>query len=56
MLRGRLEPAEHAMFSMLLAGVPASDVARGLRMSDAELESCRSTLLGKLESLPPTRC
>jgi DNA-binding NarL/FixJ family response regulator len=51
MLHDGCEPAEHAMFSMLLAGAPAADVARGLRMSDAEVESCRSTLLRKLESL-----
>jgi two-component system response regulator DevR len=54
MLHQRLEPAEHAIFSMLLAGLPASDVARGLRMSRAELESRRSALLGKLETLSPT--
>ena len=53
MLHERLDPAEHAIFSMLLAGLPASDVARGLRISRAELESRRSTLLGKLETLPP---
>jgi DNA-binding NarL/FixJ family response regulator len=53
MLHERLDPAEHAIFSMLLAGLPASDVARGLRMSEAELESRRSVLLGKLETLPP---
>jgi DNA-binding NarL/FixJ family response regulator len=54
MLHVRLDPAEHAIFSMLLAGVPASDVARGLRISPAEFESRRSVLLGKLETLPPT--
>ncbi|HUA45747.1 MAG TPA: response regulator [Solirubrobacteraceae bacterium] len=54
MLHERLEAPEHAIFSMLLAGIPAADVARGLRMSQAELESRRSTLLGKLETLPPT--
>jgi DNA-binding NarL/FixJ family response regulator len=54
MLHERLDPAEHAIFSMLLAGLPASDVARGLRISRAELESRRSVLLGKLETLPPT--
>lgn len=53
MLHERLDPAEHAIFSMLLAGLPASDVARGLRISRAEFESRRSTLLGKLETLPP---
>jgi DNA-binding NarL/FixJ family response regulator len=54
MLHERLAPAEHAIFSMLLAGIPAADVARGLRISLAELESYRSTLLEKLEMLPPT--
>jgi DNA-binding NarL/FixJ family response regulator len=54
MLLDRLEPLEHAIFSVLLAGIPASDVARALRMSRAELETRRSTLLGKLEMLPPT--
>ena len=53
MLHDRLDPAEHAIFSMLLAGLPASEVASGLRISRAELESRRSTLLGKLETLPP---
>jgi two-component system response regulator DevR len=52
MLHERLDPAEHAIFSMLLAGLPTADVARGLRMSQAELESRRSALLGKLETLP----
>ncbi|HUA48183.1 MAG TPA: hypothetical protein VMA77_23290 [Solirubrobacteraceae bacterium] len=54
MLHELLEPAEHAIFRMLPAGLPASEVARGLRISRAELESRRSALLGKLETLPPT--
>jgi two-component system, NarL family, response regulator DevR len=54
MLHERLETPEHAIFSMLLAGIPAADVARGLRISQAEFESRRSGLLGKLETLPPT--
>jgi two-component system, NarL family, response regulator DevR len=54
MLHERLDPAEHAIFSMLLAGIPAVDVGRALRISQAELESHRSTLLDKLEMLPPT--
>src|ERR1700733_11979125 len=54
MLHDRLGPPEHAIFSMLLAGLPAADVARGLRISQAELESRQSELLGKLEALPPT--
>jgi DNA-binding NarL/FixJ family response regulator len=54
MLHERLDPPEHAIFSMLLAGLPAADVARGLRISQAELESRQSELLGKLEALAPT--
>lgn len=54
MLHERLEAAEHAIFSMLLAGIPAADVARGLRISRAELEAHRSSLLEKLQMLPPT--
>jgi two-component system invasion response regulator UvrY len=53
MLHERLDSAENAIFSLLLAGIPPSDVAGALRMSHAELESRRSTLLGKLETLPP---
>jgi hypothetical protein len=52
MLHDRLDPAENAIFSLLLAGIPATDVAVALRMSQAEFESRRSALLGKLESLP----
>jgi DNA-binding NarL/FixJ family response regulator len=54
MLHERLDPAEHAIFSMLLADIPAAEVAGALRISHAELESRRSTLLDKLELLPPT--
>jgi len=54
MLHPCLEPAELAMFSMLLAGLPVSDVACGLRMSRAEFESRRSALLSKLAALTST--
>jgi DNA-binding NarL/FixJ family response regulator len=53
MLHERLDPAENAIFGLLLACIPASHVAVALRMSEAELESRRSALLGKLEALPP---
>lgn len=53
MLHERLDPAENAIFSLQLAGIPVSDVAGALRMSRAELDSRRSALLGKLETLPP---
>jgi DNA-binding NarL/FixJ family response regulator len=54
MLHDRLDPAENAIFSLLLAGIRASDVATALRLSQVELESRRSALLDKLERLPPT--
>jgi DNA-binding NarL/FixJ family response regulator len=53
MLHELLQPAENAIFSLLLAGIPATDVATALRMSEDEFESRRSALLGKLEALPP---
>jgi len=53
MLHERLDPAENAIFSLLLAGIPTPDVATALSMSEAELESRRSALLEKLETLPP---
>ena len=53
LLHARLEPAERAMFSMLLAGLPGADVARGLRMDSAEFESRRSALLGTLQTFHP---
>jgi len=54
MLHACLDSVELAMFSMLLAGLPARDVARGLRMSPAEFDSRRAGLLSKLAALPPT--
>jgi DNA-binding NarL/FixJ family response regulator len=53
LLRNCLDPAEHAIFSLLLAGIPAMQIAAALRMSDGELEARRSTLLHKLEPLAP---
>ena len=53
-LRDRLEPAEYALFGMLLAEFPAADIASALRMSEAELESEQAALLRKLETLPAT--
>ena len=54
MLRDRLEPAEYALFCMLLAEIPAADVASALRMSEAELGSQQTALLGKLETFSAT--
>jgi DNA-binding NarL/FixJ family response regulator len=52
MLRDHLDPAEYAIFAMLLAGFPAADIASALTMSEAELESRQAALLGTLEMLP----
>jgi two-component system response regulator DevR len=49
-LKDRLDPAEYAVFGLVLAGFPAADVASALRMSEAELESRQAALLGKLEA------
>jgi DNA-binding NarL/FixJ family response regulator len=54
MLHDCLAPTEHAIFSMLRAGLSASEVAQGLGMSRAELELQRSLMLEKLQALPPT--
>jgi two-component system, NarL family, response regulator DevR len=51
-LKDRLDPAEYAVFGLLLAGFPAADVASALRISEAELESLQAALLGKLGALP----
>ncbi|HUA48178.1 MAG TPA: hypothetical protein VMA77_23265 [Solirubrobacteraceae bacterium] len=51
MLRDHLEPAEYAIFAMLLADFPADHVASALRISEGELESQQSALLGRLETL-----
>jgi DNA-binding NarL/FixJ family response regulator len=51
MLQDRLEPAEYAVLSMLLADFPAADIASALRISEAELESQRAALLSRLETL-----
>jgi DNA-binding NarL/FixJ family response regulator len=53
MLHERLDASENAIFSPLLAGIPAANVATELRMSQPELKSRRSALLGKLVTLPP---
>jgi len=55
MLRDRLDASEYAVFGLLLAGLPAADVAAALRMSETELESRRSALIGRLEALSAAR-
>jgi len=54
MVRECLDPTEYALLAMLLAGFSSTRVASALRISDAELESRRTALLGKLETLPAT--
>lgn len=54
MVRECLDPTEYALLAMLLAGFPPTGVASTLRISDAELESRRTALLDKLETLPAT--
>ena len=58
MVRECLDPPEYALLALLLAGSPPAGVASTLRISDAELESRRTALLGKLETLPaaPQAC
>jgi len=55
MLRDRLDASEYAVFGMLLAGLPAAEVASALRMSETELESRRSALIDRLEALSALR-
>jgi DNA-binding NarL/FixJ family response regulator len=52
MMRDRLEPAEQAIFGMLLAGIAPAEVAQTLGVSRSELESQLWLLLRKIEGLP----
>ncbi len=52
MMRDRLEPAEQAIFGMLLAGIAPAEVAQTLGVSRSELESRLRSLLRKIEELP----
>jgi two-component system response regulator DevR len=52
MLRRRLDDTEQAIFGMLMAGTPRSEVRQTLRMSARELSSREGTMLRKLEPLP----
>ena len=53
MLHARLDPAETRGLQHAARRHPAERRSGWLRMSEHEFESCRSTLLGKLETLPP---
>ena len=50
-LRDRVDAPEYAVYALLLAGLPASEVASALRMSETELELRRLALLDELETL-----
>jgi DNA-binding NarL/FixJ family response regulator len=52
MLRRRLEDIEQAIFGMLMAGIPRSEISQTLRMSARELSSREGAMLRKLEVLP----
>ncbi|MHB8659337.1 MAG: response regulator [Solirubrobacteraceae bacterium] len=52
MLGDRLEPAEQAIFAMLLAGIAPANVAHTLDMSRSELHSRLGSVLAKIEDLP----
>jgi DNA-binding NarL/FixJ family response regulator len=49
-LRHRLDPEQQAIFGLLLAGVPPSEIARTLGLSDGELEAQLWTMLRRLET------
>src|SRR5262249_12876720 len=51
-LRRRLDAEEQAIFGMLLAGIPASEIAIMLNISSATLVSRLWAMLRKLEALP----
>jgi DNA-binding NarL/FixJ family response regulator len=55
MLRDRLDASQYAVFCLLLAGLPAAEVASALRMTETELESRRLALIDRLEALPAVR-
>ena len=55
MIRDRLDASHYAVFCMLLAGLPAAEVASALRMSETDLESRRLALLDELEALSAAR-
>jgi DNA-binding NarL/FixJ family response regulator len=48
-MRSQLEPRDRAIFGMLLHGVPAHEIAEGLGISEDELHSRRSIMLGALK-------
>jgi DNA-binding NarL/FixJ family response regulator len=52
MMRARLDPADQAIFGMLLAGIAPAEVARTLGVPRADLESRLWSLLRKIEALP----
>lgn len=52
LLRQRLEPKGHAVFGMLVAGIPRVEIVQTLWSPRAGLESHMAAMLRKLEALP----
>ncbi len=52
MLRLALDPEEHSIFGLLVAGVPPAEIAQTLDISSGALEYRLGTMLVKLESAP----
>lgn len=52
LLRRRLEDSDQVIFGMLLAGIPAEEIERTLRIAPRELELRRTAMLRTLEALP----
>jgi DNA-binding NarL/FixJ family response regulator len=52
MLRRRLDDTEQAIFGMLMAGIPRSEIGLTMRISARELSAREGAMLRKLEVLP----
>ena len=50
-MRRRLDTEEQAIFGLLLAGIPTSEISRTLGLTEPELETRQGTMLRKLERL-----
>jgi DNA-binding NarL/FixJ family response regulator len=48
----QLDTSEQAIFGMMVSGVPEAEIARTLRMRDADLDATLWTMLRKLERVP----
>ncbi len=54
-MRERLDDQEQAIYGMLVAGIPAPEIAQTLGLSPAYLQACLSEMVAKLESLDAAR-